>query len=160
VRGATFCHDVGHAKATADLDELTARDDGLATGGERVERKHQRRRAVVDDDRVLGAGQLTKQRHGVYITRTSLAALEIVLEVAGDGGRLGDCMERGSGKRGTAEVRVQHDTGGVDDGSKRRPLEEREALSDGRRPPGEVVRRRRGILPRPVHDRTNRLGHE
>ena len=62
---AAALHDVGDAEAAADLDQLAARDDGLPSLRERVEREHQRRRAVVDDERVLGAGELAEQADAV-----------------------------------------------------------------------------------------------
>ena len=53
---------VGDAKAVADLDQLAARDEHLATFGERGEREQHRAGVVVDDDRRLGAGQPARIR--------------------------------------------------------------------------------------------------
>ena len=91
--------------------------DSLAVG-ERVEREHQRRRAVVDDERVFGAGQLAEQRRAVHVARAALAAARR---------RIRDCdapaavraiaSTRGARQRRAPEVRVQHDAGRVEDGA-------------------------------------------
>ena len=49
--------DVGDAKAVPDLDQLAARDEHLASLGERRQREHDRGGVVVDDERGLRAGQ-------------------------------------------------------------------------------------------------------
>src|SRR6185369_1369382 len=50
---ATLSHYFVHAEAAADLHQLAAREDRVAPVGDRVEGEHERRRAVVDDERVL-----------------------------------------------------------------------------------------------------------
>ena len=72
---------VGNAEAVADLDQLAARDDDLATFRERGEREQHRGRVVVDDERGLGARQAPEERREVVLARAALAALEVVLEV-------------------------------------------------------------------------------
>ena len=62
---------VGDAKAVADLDQLAARDDHLATFGERSEREQHRRRVVVHDERSLRAGQTTKDPRNVVLARAA-----------------------------------------------------------------------------------------
>ena len=51
-------HDFRHAKRAANLDELAARHDHLATGRKRVQHKQHCGGIVVDDRRVLRAGQI------------------------------------------------------------------------------------------------------
>ncbi len=58
-RGAAALQDVGNAKPAADLDELVARDDHLAAFGQRIEHEQHGGRAVVDDQRIFGAGGFT-----------------------------------------------------------------------------------------------------
>jgi hypothetical protein len=66
------------AESASYLDQLAARDDHLGRlrdfrrddGGER---EQSRPRTVVDDERVLGAGQLPEERHRVIVARTSSA---------------------------------------------------------------------------------------
>ena len=72
---------VGDAEAVADLDQLAARDDDLATLGERGEREQHRGGVVVDDERRLGAGQPAEQRRDVVLARAARARREVVLEV-------------------------------------------------------------------------------
>ena len=63
--GAGAREHVGDAEAVADLDELAARDDDLASLGERGEGEQHGGRVVVHDERRLGAGQLAQmQRRG------------------------------------------------------------------------------------------------
>ena len=52
--GAGGRDQVGQPETGADLDQLAAADDHLAAGGQRRGGQHQSRRAVVDDQRVLG----------------------------------------------------------------------------------------------------------
>jgi len=73
-------HDVGHAEGTADLDQLAARDDRLAPLGQRVEHDQHRGRIVVDDGRILGAGQLAQETAHVIVALAAVAALELELE--------------------------------------------------------------------------------
>ena len=54
-------HDVGDPELAADLDQLAARDEHLLALGERGQREHQRRRAVVHDERGLGAGDRAQE---------------------------------------------------------------------------------------------------
>ena len=70
-------HDVGHAERAADLDQLAARDDDLAAARQRVEHEQHRGGVVVDDGRVLGAGQLAQQ------------AAQVVVALAAPAGRRG-----------------------------------------------------------------------
>ena len=89
--GAGLRHDVGHAEAAADLDQLAARDDHLASA-RRVRQHQQRRRGVVvHDHRGLGAGQRRQQRFGVHGPRAARAPGEVVLEVRVAAGGVAQC---------------------------------------------------------------------
>ena len=99
---AALRHDLVHAEAAADLDQLAAREECLAAVGHRVEGEDERRRAVVDDERVLGAGELAEQRRAVHVARAACAALEIELEIGVSGRDGGYSIERGVGERSAA----------------------------------------------------------
>ena len=58
---ARLRHDVRHAEAAADLDQLAARDDHFAPRRQRRQHEQRRRGVVVDDDRGLGAGEPAEQ---------------------------------------------------------------------------------------------------
>ena len=51
-------HDLRHAKRAANLDELAARHDHLATVRQRIQHEQHRGGIVIDDRRVLRAGQI------------------------------------------------------------------------------------------------------
>ena len=59
---AGACEHVGDAEPVADLDQLAARDDHVASFRERGEREQQRAGVVVHDERRLGAGQPAQDR--------------------------------------------------------------------------------------------------
>jgi len=63
--GAALGHYLGNPEASADLDELAARDQNLFPLSDRVERQDHCRSAVVDDECVLRAGQLFQQSYTV-----------------------------------------------------------------------------------------------
>ena len=73
--------DVGDAEAVADLDQLPAGDDHLASLGQRGEREEDGGGVVVDDERGLRAGQLAEQRGDVILARAARSRLDVVLEV-------------------------------------------------------------------------------
>ena len=100
------------AESAPDLDQLAARDDHLGRlrafrrddGGEREQR---RPRTVVDDERILGAGQLPEQRHRVIVARTSSARVEIVLQVGIAGGRIVGRQSRPLGEDRSSQISVE-----------------------------------------------------
>ena len=121
--------------------------------GERVEREHERRRAVVDDERVFGAGELAEQRRAVHIARSALALRR---------GRTPGCEQPPAPcarwrraprrrQRRAAEVRVQHDARRVDDAAaataarapRARVGDRRPPTRDRRRAPRRIARRAR-----------------
>ncbi len=65
-------HDIRHPEGAADFDQFTARHDGLAVLRQRVEAKQHRGGIVIDDGRILRAGELAQQRSHVIV---ALAAL-------------------------------------------------------------------------------------
>ena len=105
---------VGDAEAVADLDQLAAGDDHLASLRERREREQHGRGVVVDDERRLGAGQPPQDRRAVILPRAALAGVEVVLEVRVAAPHLDDALERLLGERRPAEVRVDDDAGRVE----------------------------------------------
>src|SRR5215207_4931393 len=104
VRGAYFpeagpgeLQHLGDAEAAPYLYELPARDDHLRSlrgsgRDESREREERGPRAVVDDQRVLGAGQLPQERHRVIVARASSTGAEIVLQIGVAGGRIVGCQ--------------------------------------------------------------------
>ena len=73
--GAALAQDVGDAEAVADLDELAAGDEHVAAARQRGEGEQHRGGVVVDDQRVLGAGQRAEDVVDVVLPRGALAAL-------------------------------------------------------------------------------------
>ena len=81
-------------EAVADLDQLAARDDHLATVGERGDREQQGGGVVVDDEGVLGAGELPEDRGEMVVPRAAPPVGEVVLEVRVGACRAPDVLER------------------------------------------------------------------
>ena len=92
-----------------------AGDDGFAAGREFVEDEEERGGVVVDDEG-RAAEDGFEQGAGVDVAAAALAGGEVVFEVsvAGGGGE--------AGQGGAAEVGVEDDAGGVDDGAQGRGL--------------------------------------
>ena len=79
--GTAAPHDVGDAELAADLDQLAAGDDDLLAVRQRLEGQQDRGRVVVDDERVLGAGQPAQQRLDVAVARAALLGCQVELQV-------------------------------------------------------------------------------
>ena len=143
---------VGDAEAVADLHQLAARDEHVATLGERGEGEQQGGRVVVDDERGLGAGQPPQRGRHVILPRAARARRDVVLEVGVAAADLLQPLERRAGKRRAAEVRVQDDAGRVQDAPEARA---RCRLDLRERPLDEVARLGAGadLLPRAVRAR-------
>ena len=131
-------HDVGHAERAADLDQLAARDDRLAPARERVEHEQHRGGVVVDDGRVLGAGQFAQQAAHMIVALAAPAAAEIEFERH----RVAHGRDRGFdrllGEQRAAEIGVQHRAGEVEhrpQARRARPLRAAPARPRWRRPP-------------------------
>ena len=82
--------DIRDPEAVADLDQLAAGDEHLASFGERGEREQHRGGVVVDHERGLGAGQPAEELDEVILPRAARARLEVVLEVRVAAPDLGD----------------------------------------------------------------------
>ena len=153
--------DLGDPHATADLDELAARDDDPATSGE-ADRERDRGRVVVRHERVLGAGQGDQVLLGRPDACAATAGLAVQLEQQVPARQRGGCLGDGGRPRRSTEVRVDDDARGVDHGERAGIREAGDAGGDLRAEcrcrPGRLPRRQ----PRPlviddgargVHDR-------
>src|SRR5215212_7561792 len=125
VRGADFPEPragepehLGDAEAAPDLDELAARDDNFRclrrVGDQGREREQGRSRAVVDDQGILGAGQLLEERHGMVVARAAGAGGQVILQVRVVPGGLDDRRRRPLRQYRAAQVGVEDYPGGVD----------------------------------------------
>ena len=109
-------HDLRHAEGAADLDQLAARHDRLAALRQRVEHEQHGGGVVVDDGRVLGAGQLAQQaahdgrraRRGWPPPRSNSSAT--ALRIAATAASIA-CL----GDERAAEIGVQHRAGEIVD---------------------------------------------
>lgn len=117
--GAALIHDVGNAEAVADFDEFAARDDDFEIFGERVEGEEDCGSIVIDDDGGFGGGGEGKEAGDVGVAFAASARGEIEFEVGVALGGRGDGLSCGGGERGTAEIGVEDDAGGVDDAAER-----------------------------------------
>ena len=124
---------LGNPEAVADLDELTARDDNVAPFRERGNGEEDGGGVVVDDQRRLCAGEVAKQRCDVVLARAARAFLEVVLEIRVPARDLLDALEGAGRERGSAEVRVDDDSGRVENTPqprRGRALEDVEGVGD------------------------------
>jgi hypothetical protein len=112
--------DLRDAERAADLDQLAARHDHLAAGGQRGQRQHGGGGVVVDDAGRLGAADRAHQRRGVGVARPAGAARQIVLEVGGAAPDLDHRGDRRLGQRRAPQVGVDDHAGGVDHPTERR----------------------------------------
>ena len=112
---------LGNAESAADLHEFPVRYRNTAARRARGQRDRDRGGAVVDDQRVFGAGQLGHQAGAVIVPRPPLAGPEVELDVAVAG-----CILHGfarlAGQRRAPQVGVQDHPGAVDDAAQRRGL--------------------------------------
>jgi len=66
-------HDLRHAERAADFDQFATRDDSLAALRQGVEGEEHRCGVVVDERRVLRAGQSAQQRSHVVVALAAYA---------------------------------------------------------------------------------------
>ena len=118
--GAALAQDVGDAEAVADLDELAAGDEHLAAARRGGERQQDGRGVVVDDERVLGAGDGAEHVVDVVLARGAFAARQAVLEVRVAHGGGDDGLDRRPRQQRAPQVGVHDDAGRVDDAPQRR----------------------------------------
>ena len=102
--GARLTHDIGHPKATADLDQLATRHDHLPSRRERRERKQRGRRVVVHDNAALGSRQQGNETVGVDVALAALADREVVLEIGVTTSNRRDAFNRGCAQRRAAQL--------------------------------------------------------
>ena len=108
-------HDVGDAELPADLDQLAPRHHDLAAAGQRLEGQEDGRGVVVDDQRVLGAGEAPQETVHVGVARSAFLGHEIQLQIAVGRGDRRHPGDRGVAEEGAAEIGVENDPGGIDD---------------------------------------------
>jgi hypothetical protein len=113
--GTALRHHVGDAERATDLDQLAARHEHVAVGGERVEREQHGGGVVVHHQPGLGARERAQILRDERVPVAPLAGEEVDLQVGRVPCRGDDRRDRLLGERGPAEVRVQHDTGRVHD---------------------------------------------
>ena len=88
----------GRRNDAADLDQLAARDDGILAGAEGVEHQQHRAGVVVDDARILGAGQLADQAAHVVVALAARAAADVELQRDGGAHGVGRGRDRALGQ--------------------------------------------------------------
>ena len=139
--GARSRHDIGNAKAAADLDKLAAADDDLLACG--MGRQHQQHRGgvVVDHKRVLGTGERANQLCSVLLARPARAGVHAVLERAVPARDLGHGLCRRLRERGAAQVSMDDHARSVDGRAQARQRGAVRTPLDGR---GQVTLRARG----------------
>ena len=108
-------HDLGHAETAADLDQLTARDDHLATAGQSRQRQQDGSGVVVDDQPGLGTARAREQCARVVVARAAASGLEPVFEVRVSGRDLGRGCEGAARDGSASQVRVDDHAGRVHD---------------------------------------------
>ena len=107
-------HHVRHSKRAAYLHELSTRDDHLTSFTECGQRQQHSGRVVVDCERGLRAEERGQQRGDEVVALSSLARLEVQLEIAvRRGGAQG--LDGSSRKRRPAEICVQDHAARIDD---------------------------------------------
>ena len=136
--------DLRDPNAAADLDQLAARDGDAPTPPGEADGEGQRRRVVVRDERVLGAGQRDEMLLGEAEAGAAPARLAVELEQEVVGGRGCGGLDRDPRPRRAAQVRVDDDAGRVDHGLERHVAERGEQAGDFG---GEVGRADAGSAP-------------
>jgi hypothetical protein len=112
--------DLRDLEAPADRDELAPGDQDAAAPSERREAEEDRRGVVVDGESVLGSEEIARRGPHVDLPMSALPGRRVVLESRVTGRNLRESFAGWIGERGTAEVRVEQDAGGVDSAHERR----------------------------------------
>ncbi len=112
--GATFGHDIGDAKGTADFDQFPTGNDDFPTAGNRIQAQQHCPGIVIDRQGSLGAGQFAEQTFDRAVTRTAHAFGQVKLQVGIPGRDRADIVDNGIPEQGAAQVGMHHNTGGID----------------------------------------------
>ena len=107
-------HDVGHAEGAADLDQLAARHDRLATASQRVEAEKHGGGVVVDHGGVLGPGQVAEQGPDVVVPFAAPTGYEVELERHGVAHGRDRRFDRRLRDDRPPEIGVQHGAGQIE----------------------------------------------
>ena len=144
--GVRLGHDVGDTERSADLDQLSARDDDFSALRQRIQRQQDRGRIIVYDDggdagrqltlgltnrrallaRTAGGGcphvfiqQLAEQSVHVHVALAALPGFDIELQIRISRGSVANVFQSGSCQRGASQVGVEDDAGRIDDRTQR-----------------------------------------
>ena len=139
--------DLRDADATADLDQLAARDRDAMLAGQ-PDREHESRGVVDRDEGVLGAGQRDQMvLHGTE-PGPAMPGVAVELEQRIGAGRTRRGLDGGLRPRCAAEVRVEDHAGRVEDRRQATLRRVREALEPRTDGSGEIVEGRRRLAGR------------
>ena len=133
----------GMRERSANFDQLSARDDGFAAVGKRVEREQDGGGVIVDDEsRERGHSDRHLRRSagkavGVDVALTASSGSEIEFEVGVGSGSITNVIDGRSGQRSAAEIGVKDHAGGIDDGTKRIAESASQFVIDGSGKSGE-----------------------
>src|SRR4029077_11235140 len=105
------------AERAANLDELAARDEHLATIGQSVERQENSSGTVVDDRGRFAAKQLDEHRLESGTALATYAAFKVIFEVAITSSGIDNRVDCTRAQRRAPEIRVKYDTRRIDDTS-------------------------------------------
>ena len=139
---AGACHDVGNAEGAADLNQLAARHDHLATppllsAGQGAQRQQHRAGIVVDGGGSLRPGQSAKPGRDVIVALAATAVVQLVFQRCRRTHRLDRCLDRLLRQERPAQVGMQHRAGEVEDA----PLRRRDQAGEPRSAPPRASRR-------------------
>ncbi len=112
---ARALHDLGDAKRASNLDQFTPGNHHLSTLGERVERQHQGGGVVIAYIGGLGPGQEPEPLGGPGQPVTAPPVFDVEFEIRVTVGRSGRGFGGSGRHRGTPQIRMEHDPGGVND---------------------------------------------
>jgi len=112
---AALGHNFGNAKATADFDQLPARNDDFLAFGERSQNQQDCRGVIVDHQCGFRSRQAAKQLLGVDVAGAALSGRQIILQVAVGTGLMNGlpgCLA----ERSAPQIGVDDHSGRIDDG--------------------------------------------
>ena len=142
--GAAGGHDFRQAEAAADFDELPARHDDLASGGQGGQGEHGGAGVVVYGGCGFGADELLEQVFDGQAAMRAPASGQIHFHagvIAGHGGHLGYGFV---GQRRAPQPGVQENAGGVNDGPEQRRFAFHDSAGDSLGQVGNVGERHFG----------------